>query len=328
MFSTGNYSRRDISDFLFAKGVMTSSGRQKTDDQVKSIVTNWIYAGFTHNKLSNLKPQKGRHKGIVSEETLNKCILVIEGNKNSYTQRGDELYPLRGTLLCSRCKNRLTASSPKGNGGHYPIYHCNKPTCTKKVTGKRASISTDKVHRDFRAVLDDMKPLTEVAGLFKQLVIRTWNKANREAIESSAKLEKELDRYLNLKNKTTELWIEEKITGDDYKLKCRHFEKQIGELRYAKSELENHIENQQEMIGKAMTFIEEPKTFWNQANLQVKKAVQELLFPSGVEYDFETGFGTIPKLKSSLLMEEISKNLDKNTSLVAVTGIEPVTSGL
>jgi site-specific DNA recombinase len=328
MFSTGNYTRRQISEYGFEHGIMTASGRKKTDDQIKSIVTNCIYAGLTHNKLSSLRPTKGRHRALVAEEIIKKNIEVIEGKKNSYIQRGDELFPLRGTLVCTRCKSKLTASSPKGNGGYYPTYHCNKSTCKKKVTGKRASVSVDQAHTDFRKILDDMKPLTEIVGLFKRFVITSWNKANQATLSNSVKLDDELKRYLTLKSKVTEDWLEEKISEEDYKLKTKYYDDQIDVIKFDKAENEKYIEDKQKIVDNAMEFITDPKLFWNQASLQVKKAVQELLFPSGIEYDFETGFGTIPKLKSSLLMEEISKNIGKNTSMVAVTGIEPVTSGL
>lgn len=56
--------------------------------------------------------------------------------------------------------------------------------------------------------------------------------------------------------------------------------------------------------------------------------VQHFLFPNGVKYDFETGFGTHKKPTYDLLIKEIARKGDSNNIVVAATGIEPVTSSL
>ena len=60
--------------------------------------------------------------------------------------------------------------------------------------------------------------------------------------------------------------------------------------------------------------------FWNRANPSVKRMIQSLLFPNGVIYDFETGFGTIVKLDSYLLIKKIPHQNGEEVSLVAATG--------
>ncbi len=51
-----------------------------------------------------------------------------------------------------------------------------------------------------------------------------------------------------------------------------------------------------------------------------------LLFPNGIAYDFETGFGTIEKIKSYPLIDELSKNNAEKTDLVIPAGFEPAIS--
>lgn len=56
--------------------------------------------------------------------------------------------------------------------------------------------------------------------------------------------------------------------------------------------------------------------------------IQLLLFPNGVAYDLETGYGTFEKLDSYLLLQKMTDKSVKVSDLVAATGIEPVTSSL
>jgi hypothetical protein len=72
-----------------------------------------------------------------------------------------------------------------------------------------------------------------------------------------------------------------------------------------------------------MSFIRTPDIFWNRANTKIKQDIQMLLFPNGIAYDFETGFGTTEKIKSYLLIEDLMKNYDEKTDLVTSRGIEP-----
>lgn len=56
--------------------------------------------------------------------------------------------------------------------------------------------------------------------------------------------------------------------------------------------------------------------------------VRLFMFPNGITFDHETGFGTITKRDTYLLLEKIANKSAKNSDLVAATGIEPVTLGL
>ena len=103
------------------------------------------------------------------------------------------------------------------------------------------------------------------------------------------------------------------------------------ELAFLSHELENlseYKERNEGLVDTAMEFVSDPEKFWNRAATPVKKLVQQFLFPGGIAYDFETGFGTIEKIDSYLLINKISGKTAENTSLVAPTRIELVTSGL
>jgi hypothetical protein len=77
-----------------------------------------------------------------------------------------------------------------------------------------------------------------------------------------------------------------------------------------------------------MSFIKTPDVFWNRASTRSRQAIQKLLFPSGIPYDFETGFGTSEMIDSYLLIAKISDKSVKNSDLVAASGLEPLTPGL
>ena len=64
------------------------------------------------------------------------------------------------------------------------------------------------------------------------------------------------------------------------------------------------------------------------APLQIQKRVQRIIFPEGLSYDFEKGFGTVKVNESYLLINKIAGEPAINSIVVATSGLEPLTSGL
>jgi site-specific DNA recombinase len=328
-FSKGGHNLASISQYAFEKGVTTKSGRPKSTDAMKIILQNMLYAGFTKSKLVE-GMNKGRHKALVSMEVIETNIDIITGRKRNYVLQGDDLYPLKNILLCANCGEKLRASKSRGQAGvYYPFYHCPRKTCTKAVTGRRASVSIDNVHEDFRAVLRALKPLDAgIARVFKELVVRQWNDQYARVLETIAILNRQIEEQESMRQKTSEKFIADKITQDEKELQHGVIDSKLATLREELENMNNFKEASEEVIDNAMQFITEPDLFWNHASTSVKQMVQLLLFPNGVPYDFETGFGTYEKLESHLLIQRITPKGDQKSDLVAATGIEPVTLGL
>ena len=77
-----------------------------------------------------------------------------------------------------------------------------------------------------------------------------------------------------------------------------------------------------------MLFMSEPATFWNMAELPLKKRIQDLIFPEGLVYDCEDGFRTATLNKSYLLIKKIALAGDENPTMVAGARFELATPGL
>jgi site-specific DNA recombinase len=327
-FSTGMFTKADMAQYAYEKGVMTKSGRVKSDEAMRKILSNLIYGGYTKNKLST-KITRGLHKPLVSDEVVYRNIDILEKRKKTLVFKGDELFPLRGgTLLCSNCNKPLTASTPKGNGGLYQKYHCARPTCTRKKTGKKTTADAEIVHKEFRELLQQMRPLSKLSNIYKTITVRTWNEEYGAAVENAKRIEKQISDLRALRQGVIAKFSMDKITEEDKNAQIATIADKIAGLQETRVEADAYIEEREGIIDDAMTFIVTPDIFWNRASLQVKQAVQKLLFPKGIVYDFETGFGTAESLQTYLLLQKMAENSAKKIDLVAASGLEPLTPGL
>lgn len=329
-YSKGGYNYSDLANLAFEKGVMTKSGKKKTTDQMKRMVTNPIYAGFTVSKLSPT-PVKGLHDALVDLDIIKKNTNIVNGVVKNYSVQGDDLFPLRGSLLCIICEKTMTGSAPTGSSGaRFPRYGCNRSSCTVRATGRAvASKSIDIVHEDFRGLLRSLRPLDEGVGrLYKQLVLRVWNESFAKTTESISDIQKKIERAEKFKINITAKFINDQITEAERNLQMDGVDKELALLNQELENLSEYKERNEGLVDTAMEFISDPEKFWNRAATPVKKLVQQFLFPSGIAYDFETGFGTLEKIDSYLLINKISGKTAENTNLVAATRIELVTLGL
>lgn len=326
-FSTGSYGLADIARYAYEKGIKTKSGRPKSTDAMKKILQNMIYAGYTKNRLST-KMTKGLHKALVEENIIYRNIDLILGAKKTYTLRGDDLFPLRGTLLCDNCGHNLTASSPKGRSGYYPLYHCNQPTCKKKITGKKASGDADVVHRQFRELLGSYKPFSDISGLFKEIVLRAWNDEYGQAVENTTRINNEIDYYRQLRLSTNQKFIADKITEEDRDAQLKTISQKVNDLKEELVEADQYVTDKEQIIDDAMSFITSPDIFWNRANTKIRQDIQMLLFPDGIPYNFETGFGTA-EVATALSVLGIKKDptVDVESHLVIPRRIELLLPG-
>ncbi len=325
-FSEGGHSYTDIANLAFEKGIKTNSGKPKGTDQMKHIVCNYFYGGYTFNKLAS-KPVRGKHVALVELDIIKKNIAIVNGTVNSYSLHGDDLFPLRGTLLCIFCRGTLTGNMAKGK---YPLYFCNRSTCTKAKTGRaRASQSADKVHEDYRALLNSLKPINKsVAKLYKKLVMRVWNEQFEKTVNSIDDIRKRITKQEEFKAQVVKKYIADKINEKEKKLQLNAAEGELFELQNELKRLTSHKEQNEKLIDNAMEFIENPEKFWSQAPTSVKKLVQKFIAPAGITYDYETGYGTLRNIESTQLIKEIALSGDENPDVVAATRIELVTSGL
>jgi hypothetical protein len=159
--------------------------------------------------------------------------------------------------LCSNCGNKLRASKSRGQAGdYYPLYHCPRKTCTKAITGRRASVSIDKVHDDFRMVLRALKPLDAgIAHVFKDLVVRHWNSQYAQSLEAIKDLNRQIESQESLRQKATKKFVADKISQEEKEMQHRTVDEKLVNLREELEDMTKFKEANTDVIDSAMQFI-------------------------------------------------------------------------
>ncbi|MGG4145654.1 recombinase family protein [Paenibacillus algorifonticola] len=98
---------------------------------VKTIITNWTYAGYNHFKPEDWPEEKriiskGNHEAIVSQKDFEEVNKLLHRKKKSEASRSSHMYAFSGILKCGKCGSNYagTRTSLRSNGVRYKGYRC------------------------------------------------------------------------------------------------------------------------------------------------------------------------------------------------------------
>jgi site-specific DNA recombinase len=321
-FCNGTYTQQKITDFAYAIGLRSRKNNKLAIQTIVNMLRNKAY-------ISKIITNDGEeidtlHKPLVSEEIFYTVQAILSGRSKELRRKKDTYWPLRaGFVTHAHCGRALTGSSPKGRKKHYPKYSC--PQCKAADTGKPVSVDREQLHTEFEKLLKAIRPNKRQLLLFKKIVLSRWNEECKDLKERKKQAAKNLELLDTKRQNVLDLFIEGRLSDKEKDEQLAKVETDRVALRLKHSEIDQEVDNREQVIDIAIDFMTNVSNYWRTAPLELQRRFQNLVFPDGITYEFENGFGTAKMSKSY----EVIQDMDvKNPSMVAATGIEPVTLGL
>lgn len=196
-FATGIYTKAEMLRLMENWGVRTKAGEPLSDQSLDNMFRNRYYAGILVDPWTG-EEHEGGHVPMVSREEFARVQQVLlRRNRRVPHQKERPEFPLRGHVRCPTCQQYMTGSFTRGRSARYPYYHCNHPGC-----GDRTSYPTTLVHDEYKTLLRDIAPTTEVVESFEKIVIRA---ADKQMDISKSKEERRKAHLTRLDRQTREL---------------------------------------------------------------------------------------------------------------------------
>ncbi|MDB5162114.1 MAG: site-specific recombinase [Candidatus Saccharibacteria bacterium] len=326
-FSTGDINVTQAVEIAYGLGIRTKAGKRRSWQTIKNMLMSPLYFGYVSSKYTEQRLIKGVHEAIISEATFYKNQNVLNKKVNNFSRQAVEDWPLRGGFLKHICGGAITGSAPRGNSGPSPRYHCTHCKASD-INGPVSKMRND-VHEQFLELCSTIQPDPGVAKLFKEIVLRRWNAEYKELIGHNAKIELEVDALRQKRSRAIDLYLEGKLTDNEKTEKLKEIDSGVATYKGRLMAVAEDVANKEQIIDSALLFITNPGMLWNLGGIEVKKRIQNTLFPNGLKYDFVEGFGTPELTEAFQLINNIAQMDDiVEKNLVAATGIEPVTSSL
>ncbi|TCL62663.1 DNA invertase Pin-like site-specific DNA recombinase [Mariniflexile fucanivorans] len=322
--ANANMSHVEIAARLKEKG-LNIKAKKLTD-----LFRNPFYCGLMVNGLIPGEVIQGKHEALISKEVFLKIHnLLHAGDPPKKYSFDDENLPLKMFIRSSVCGTPYTGYVVKKKGLYY---------YKNRRKGSKENRSAKKLHEEFLNVLGrfaiaDKKyiaPLTDI-------IHGTLIDKNQEALNDQKRSAKELDQ-LQERIDTLErrFVVLNEITKPQYDLF-------MPELKTEKRELEKKLgngginsSNLKKSIKIALDFACNLPLLWELGDLKTKRAIQYMVFPDGIGYDFKNKvvrtFRVNEIFGAICLFSRGSDDIKKGTShaicrkspLVTSTGFKPV----
>lgn len=153
----------------------------------------------------------GLHEPIISEAVFYQVQDFLDGKKTKYRTKlgSQEIFQLRGFMVCPKCGKVLTASASKGRNGKYHYYHCNA-ACGTRFKSENAN---ELFARELRKYVP-RSGMTKVYSLVINDAYTARTKGKREDIRTiKSELEKINLRLSNARN----LLLNNTLDSGEYK---------------------------------------------------------------------------------------------------------------
>jgi len=295
-FANGRFEdQEDVRKFLQKKDFW--DGRPIHMEQVKRLLMRVLYAGYVEYLPWEVSRRKGFHEALDSLVIHQKIQDKLDGKIKLRTRKDThEDFPLRGFVLCSKCREPFTAAWSKGKNAKFPYYRCRKKGCEEH----NKSIRKEKIENEFQVMLIQKQPPESTLNGAKALMLRCWTKKTADLDEIYKQRRKELE---SIEEEISMLTTRACKTGSERMAKI--YEKQIEELGKKELLLREKTEDNatpridfEHALDEVVGFLKNPYFSWINGDLDQKRLVLKLVFEEQLAYDrnnlFEHPYLSLP----------------------------------
>ena len=313
---------------------LAALGLKMTNQRMSAFFRNPFYCGLLVHTALEGQTVEGNHEKLISKDLFLEVNGILSVNKQGYriNPENDDI-PLKRFFKCEECGKFLRGYKATKNQEYY--YKCNTLGCKcNKRAESLHSVFEDLLSRYCLELDDDMR------YLIKQQMVATYNQLSKQKKEDATQIEKHLKEMDKKLERLEVRYMDEEFTKDmfeKYKLKYitekQEIEKQMGKIGIRVSNLDLYIDT-------AFNFSSKLATVWHSSDYNDKQLVQFLVFPEGIYYNRKKEECRTPKTNKTFSyfseVARVSESIEKGNynnilqfpSLVARTGIEPMTFGL
>jgi site-specific DNA recombinase len=326
-------------DYIILKK-LEDLGLKISKQTLSDIWRNPFYCGISTHKMLDGTVVKGQWEKMVSEIDFLLVQEILKGNNFGYKQeKSNPNRPLNGFITCSCCGNKLTGYEVKKKGVHYyKCQGCKGGSINANTTKKSIGEGANDLFTEFLA----QYALTEqTVKAFEVQLKLTYGLLSAESKDDNILFQKELDKH-EAKLKTLK---QNRMMGlvDDEELYLEmksELETKIFEIKKKMEGNPEELSNLDIYISESVTISQNINKYWANSGIEMKKRVQELVFPNGLVLDMKNRHYLTKDVNVVFEINRVvtggkgdkkengSEEISEPSSVVAGTGLEPVTFGL
>ena len=329
-----SYTDSEIIHWLNSKGV------QMRKQRISEIWRNQFYTGRIFNSLLEGRIIKGSWEPMISVKEYNQLQRILEGSKQFGVVKitGKEETPLVPKFaMCSDCDDTMTSYLNKAKNIYY--YKCNSCHKTINASSSKKSLRAG-LHEQFSEVLEEFNFSGQLKDLFSAQLKKIIDDEMSNLSEKKRLASFELNNLKESYDKMEYRYAINEISKDIFERQSQKINEAIIQKTKELDYLPTKISNHEKAINYFIKIAQSPSKFYDSLDYNKKRKFQYLVFPEGFHYSIKNRKYRTSKTNALFeLTKCISASYDSKkqqthpqkwdgSSLVAGTGLEPVTFGL
>lgn len=309
-FNAG-FSVKEITDKYDRLGLTSNHGNPLKPMMIIRILTNPLYSGTLQCEVWE-NTIEGKHKPLITKPQW----LMAQARRNKESSLGtrkhpNQGFPLRGTLYCSQCGKKMTASISTGKlGGKFPYYHCFRSGCKQTYTPKIL------MEDNFFELMKNIQPSPETVKKWREAILNELHEKNADMKKLAHQRERELNELKQERVSCIQKYAQNKIKHEDYNEFIKFIDNKITIKKVELNECTIDLHETEVVLKDCELSLCHIAHFWKLLNDQFRTRLQTIIFPEGVIHE-NSGMFRTPKISPLFrFINDFEKANDTQKSLI------------
>ena len=274
-------------------------GLNVSKQKMHKILTNPFYAGKIRSKFTNGEIVDGKHPALISWVEFLQVQDILSGRTGVYKVKVDKpRFPLKRHIRCAYDCMPMTAYTAKSKNIDY--YKCNKSGCKNNISAK-------KLHGLYEELLNGYTIPPILWDCFREIVSSIMFKEDSEHKETMSKLKKQKSELENKLKKCKVSYGMGDIDEDVYAITVQTIQEKLAKIEIEIAKVKKNLSNLTSTVDEVVLTCCKLGSLWSDSELDLRQRIQNLLFPSGILWDKETGsYRTFDENRALLVIQRIS----------------------
>lgn len=265
------YSNGEILDML------SSRGMRITKQSLNHYFNNPFYAGKIRSSMLEGGMTDGNIEKAVCYEDWLEVQRIMSNRSGKYKHKKKKVdFPLTHYAICADCGTPFTSYSVKNKGKNY--YKCNKIGCKNNV-------SAAEMHDKYRALLYDYDLPVSVLEQYESIVRELLVSYLQESETQTTILKKRLTDVENELLQCQIKYATDKLSESVYNNVSQELNNRKAVIELELEKYNQNLSNLDGRIHEIIVTCSKLGSLWSDGDLEIKRKVQELVFPNGILWD-------------------------------------------
>ena len=262
---------------------LSAYGFTMSQQTLHRVLTKPFYAGKIIHKATGYELIDGNIEPAVSYADYLRVQDILSGRTGKYVQAKQKpdlpltkhvFCALDGTAFTSYTKHKLAGGIPK----EYGYYKCNHAGCGTNVPAKQ-------MHERFERLLQRFNLNPEVLSRFESLLRDSMKFYSEQAQQERTLLKKRMTETENAIQRLKVRLALGEIPSDVYEAGMKELQARKDTYTLEMEQWNEKLSNCSQMTPKIVATASNISSLWKSGSLEIKRRIQNLVFPEGLLWD-------------------------------------------